>query len=148
MFGSLVIVVSLFLPWFGGTGFTLNTSQPYTLHWDAFNSHAFFAVCILLVLIAMAATLVRARYRRPIEGRPQELGRALLIYLAGLAALGALFVLLSITNIPTLVSLYKDPHAIAGGYIALAGIAFIGCGVAELTLATLTRRRRAVKVAA
>lgn len=141
-------MASLFLPWFSGTDFTLDTSQPYTLHWDAFGSHAFLAVCDLLVVIALVGTLAIARYRRPIDGRPQELGRVLLIWLVGLASLGALFVLLAMSNVPDEVSLYKAPHVAAGGYVALAGFALIGCGVAGLTLSALTRRRRAVKLAA
>lgn len=146
--GALVVIVSMFVPWFRGTGFTVTFGQKYTLQWDAFSSHAFLAVCVLLATCAIVGLIVYARYRRPIDGRFREVGPALMGALIGIAALGALLAWLAMTNTPDEVALYKDPHSVAGGIVALGGFLVMACGVARLALSALIRRRATSVVSA
>ncbi len=138
--GAVVVVISMFVPWFSGGDFNLS-GQRYTVTWDAFSSHAVLAVCQLVIAVAIVVTFVAVRFSRPSGGRPRELGPTLLAGLALGTALGALVAWRAMANIPDEVTLYKAPHSIAGGVVALAGFGVIACGVARLALSAFSRGR-------
>ncbi len=145
--GAVVVLISVFLAWFRATGFAGVLNQPYTLEWDAFSSHAFLAACLLVAMCANLAIIAYARYRRPIAGRYQDIGPLVLGGLAVITAAGILLAVLARTNIPDEVALYRDPHIVAGGYVALGGFLVMACGVARLAVSGSIGRRSRARVA-
>lgn len=145
--GAVVVLISMFVAWFKATGFAGLLNQPYTLEWNALRSHAFLAAFMLLAMCANLAIIAYARFRRPIAGRYQDLGPFLLGGLAIITVVGALLAVLAMNKIPDEVALYRDPHSVAGGYVALGGFLVMACGVARLALSAVTRRGSRATVA-